>query len=236
MPRTLCKKSRMRPSRCVRNAASPTFKKQVTAAGFQLKGSGWYVTDFRGGNSTGAPAPKPTAVNRAQKPADSGAAAPASTAAALRLLFSCPRTGRARQGVGRRHFFQDFLVMASIRRWLLAGLLVLVPLAITLWVLDWIVGTLDQTLLILPGSWHPDKLLGFHIPGFGVLLTLLIVLLMGAVASNFFGKKLVRWGNSFLSRIPIVRSIYSSVKAGVRHGVLGKRQCLSQGPAGAMAA
>jgi uncharacterized membrane protein len=102
--------------------------------------------------------------------------------------------------------------MASIRRWLLAGLLVLVPLAITLWVLDWIVGTLDQTLLILPGSWHPDKLLGFHIPGFGVLLTLLIVLLMGAVASNFFGKKLVRWGNSFLSRIPIVRSIYSSVK------------------------
>jgi uncharacterized membrane protein len=102
--------------------------------------------------------------------------------------------------------------MASIRRWLLAGLLVLVPLAITLWVLDWIVGTLDQTLLILPGAWHPDKLLGFHIPGFGVLLTLLIVLLMGAIASNFFGKKLVRWGNSFLSRIPIVRSIYSSVK------------------------
>ena len=102
--------------------------------------------------------------------------------------------------------------MNSIRRWLLAGLLVLVPLAITLWVLDWIVGTLDQTLLILPGAWHPDRLLGFHIPGFGVLLTLLIVLLMGAIASNFFGKKLVSWGNSLLHRIPIVRSIYSSVK------------------------
>ena len=102
--------------------------------------------------------------------------------------------------------------MSSIRRWLLAGLLVLVPLAITLWVLDWIVGTLDQTLLILPGAWHPDKLLGFHLPGFGVLLTLVIVLLMGAIASNFFGKKLVSWGNSLLHRIPIVRSIYSSVK------------------------
>ena len=102
--------------------------------------------------------------------------------------------------------------MASIRRWLLAGLLVLVPLAITLAVLNWIVGTLDQTLLILPVAWHPDKLLGFHIPGFGVLLTLVIVLLMGAIASNFFGKRLVQWGNSLLSRIPIVRSIYSSVK------------------------
>ncbi len=102
--------------------------------------------------------------------------------------------------------------MSSIRRWLLAGLLVLVPLAITLGVLNWIVGTLDQTLQILPGSWHPDKLLGFHLPGFGVLLTLLIVLVMGAIASNFFGKRLVQWGNALLSRIPIVRSIYSSVK------------------------
>ena len=102
--------------------------------------------------------------------------------------------------------------MSSIRRWLLAGLLVLVPLVITLAVLNWIVSTLDQTLLILPGAWHPDKLLGFHIPGFGVLLMLVIVLLMGAIASNFFGKRLVQWGNSLLSRIPIVRSIYSSVK------------------------
>lgn len=103
-------------------------------------------------------------------------------------------------------------MMSSIRRWLLAGLLVLVPLAITLAVLDWIVGTLDQTLLILPSGWHPDRLLGFHIPGFGVLLTFGIVLVMGAVASNFLGKKLLWLGNAVLRRIPIVRSIYSSVK------------------------
>lgn len=102
--------------------------------------------------------------------------------------------------------------MTSVRRWLLAGLLVLVPLAITMGVLNWIVATLDQTLLILPQSWHPDRLLGFHIPGFGVLLTLAIVLLMGAITSNFLGKKLVLWGNALLIRIPIVRSIYSSVK------------------------
>ena len=103
-------------------------------------------------------------------------------------------------------------MMSSIRRWLLAGLLVLVPLAITLAVLNWIVTTLDQTLLILPGAWHPDRLLGFHLPGFGVLLTLGIVLLMGAIASNFLGKKLLMLGNALLRRIPIVRSIYSSVK------------------------
>lgn len=103
-------------------------------------------------------------------------------------------------------------MMSSIRRWLLAGLLVLVPVAITLAVLNWIVATLDQTLLILPVAWHPDRLLGFHLPGFGVLLTLGIVLLMGALASNFLGKKLLLVGNALLRRIPIVRSIYSSVK------------------------
>lgn len=103
-------------------------------------------------------------------------------------------------------------MMNSIRRWLLAGLLVLVPLAITLSVLDWIVGTLDQTLLILPSDWHPDRLLGFHLPGFGVLLTFGIVLLMGAMTSNFLGNKLLLLGNAVLRRIPIVRSIYSSVK------------------------
>lgn len=102
--------------------------------------------------------------------------------------------------------------MAAIRRWLLAGLLVLVPLAVTVWLLNWIISTLDQTLEILPGDWHPDKLLGVHIPGFGVLLALAIVLSIGAIATNFLGKKLVSWWDALLSRIPIVRSIYSSVK------------------------
>lgn len=103
-------------------------------------------------------------------------------------------------------------MMAAIRRWLLAGLLVLVPLAITVWVLDWIVGTLDQTLQILPRSWQPDRLIGFHVPGFGVLLAVAIVLLIGAVATNFLGRRLVGWWDALLGRIPIVRSIYSSVK------------------------
>ena len=102
--------------------------------------------------------------------------------------------------------------MPSLRKWLFTGLLVIVPVVITLAVLDWMVGLLDQTLLILPTAWHPDKLLGFHIPGFGLLLALAILLVVGAIASNFAGRKLVEWGDRLVSRIPVVRSIYSSVK------------------------
>ncbi|MBP6405960.1 MAG: DUF502 domain-containing protein [Proteobacteria bacterium] len=102
--------------------------------------------------------------------------------------------------------------MAALRKWLFAGLLVIVPVAITVWVLQWIIGTLDQTLLILPAAWQPDKLLGVHIPGFGVILALAILLAVGAAASNFFGRTLLGWWHNLLGRIPVVRSIYLSVK------------------------
>jgi uncharacterized membrane protein len=102
--------------------------------------------------------------------------------------------------------------MAAFRKWLVAGLLVIVPVAITIAVLQWIIGTLDRTLAILPEAWQPDRLIGVHIPGFGVLLTLAILLIVGGLATNFMGKKLVSWGDTLVSRIPVVRSIYSSVK------------------------
>src|SRR5215470_9352299 len=98
--------------------------------------------------------------------------------------------------------------MAALRKWLLAGLLVIVPVAITAAVLRWIIDTLDQTLLILPEAWQPDRLIGLHIPGFGVLLTLAILLSVGAIASNFVGKRLVNFGDRIVSRIPVVRGIY----------------------------
>lgn len=102
--------------------------------------------------------------------------------------------------------------MHALRKWLLAGLLVIVPVAITVAVLRWVIDTLDQTLQILPAAWQPDRLIGVHIPGFGVLLTLAILLIVGAAASNFIGKKLVKLGDRVVNRIPVVRGIYSSVK------------------------
>lgn len=102
-------------------------------------------------------------------------------------------------------------MMASVRKWILSGLLVIVPLAITVWVLQWVLSTLDQTLLILPKSWR-EPLLATNIPGLGALLALGTLLVVGAVASNFVGRKLVGWWDNLLHRIPIVRSIYSGVK------------------------
>jgi uncharacterized membrane protein len=102
--------------------------------------------------------------------------------------------------------------VASIRKWLLAGLLVLAPLSITLWVLQWVVSTLDQTLNILPAAWRPEQWLGMRIPGLGVLFALGVVLSIGALASNIVGKQLIHWWHALLHRIPVVRPIYSGVK------------------------
>ncbi len=102
--------------------------------------------------------------------------------------------------------------MAPLRKWLFAGLLVVLPVAITVWVVQWIIGTLDQTLLILPVDWHPDRLFGVHIPGLGVLLALGILLLVGAITSNFIGRRLLALNDRILNRIPVVRSIYSGDK------------------------
>lgn len=108
--------------------------------------------------------------------------------------------------------------MNALRRWLLSGLLVIVPLAVTLGVLNWIIGLLDQTLWLLPASWQDwlnaqGEFTGsYRIRGVGVVLTLVILLTVGAVASNFVGKRLIGWGDALVRRIPVVRSIYSSVK------------------------
>lgn len=101
--------------------------------------------------------------------------------------------------------------MLAIRKWLLSGLLVIVPLVITLGVLNWIIGTLDQTLWLLPEDWQ-KWLFDHKVRGLGVLLTFAILLVVGAVASNFVGKRLLGWGDAVVRRIPVVRSIYSSVK------------------------
>lgn len=99
-----------------------------------------------------------------------------------------------------------------MRKYFITGLLILVPLAITLWVLNLIIGTMDQSLLLLPERWQPRNLFGFHIPGLGSILTLLIIFLTGLATRNFIGNQVVIVWEKILTRIPVVNSIYSSVK------------------------
>lgn len=104
----------------------------------------------------------------------------------------------------------DFVT--PLRKYFITGLLIWIPLVITIWVLTVIVGTMDQSLRVLPRAIHPETLLGFNIPGVGALLTLLVVFLTGLVTANIIGQRLIRFWEALLARIPVVKSIYYSVK------------------------
>ena len=102
--------------------------------------------------------------------------------------------------------------LEALKRYLIAGLLVWIPLGMTIWVLQILLSLLDQSLLLVPPSLRPEALFGFGIPGLGALLSFAILLLTGVVAANFFGARLIAIWESILGRIPVVKSIYSSVK------------------------
>ncbi len=101
---------------------------------------------------------------------------------------------------------------ANMKKYFITGLLVLVPLFITVWVLSFLIHTMDQSLLLLPEAWQPKKLFGFNVPGLGALLTLGIIFGAGLVATNIFGQHLIELWESLLARVPVVKTIYSSVK------------------------
>jgi len=99
-----------------------------------------------------------------------------------------------------------------MKKYLITGLLIWIPLVITLWVLKLVVDVLDQTLLLLPLEFRTENWLGLHVPGMGAVMTLVIVFLTGLFATNLLGARLVHWWHVILHRIPVVNSIYSSVK------------------------
>lgn len=99
-----------------------------------------------------------------------------------------------------------------MKKYFITGLLVLVPLFITVWVISGLVGMMDQSLLLLPETWRPKAQLGLDIPGMGAILTLLIIFVTGVIATNFFGKRLILVWEALLARVPVVKSIYASVK------------------------
>lgn len=108
----------------------------------------------------------------------------------------------------------------SIRSYLLAGLVVWLPILATIVILRFIIDLLDQTMALLPTAYQPETLLGFHVPGLGVLLSLILLLVTGIIATNFLGQRLVSWSESILERIPLVRSIYNAAKQ-VINAILG---------------
>lgn len=99
-----------------------------------------------------------------------------------------------------------------MKKYLITGLLIWIPLVITIWVLKLVVDTLDQSLLLLPQEFRTEAWLGIHIPGMGVIMTLVIVFLTGLFATNLIGARLVQLWHFVLNRIPVVSSVYSSVK------------------------
>ncbi|MFV1983189.1 MAG: DUF502 domain-containing protein [Thiohalomonadales bacterium] len=103
-------------------------------------------------------------------------------------------------------------MLSFFRRSIIAGLLVWVPLGVTVFVIRFLVGIMDKTLVLIPKQYQPDTLIGFHIPGLGVVLSILVVFFTGVIIANLFGKQIVTIVESMLSRIPLVRSIYAGVK------------------------
>jgi uncharacterized membrane protein len=103
-------------------------------------------------------------------------------------------------------------IKMTLKGYLVTGLLLWLPLAITLWVLNLIVGSLDLTLNLLPKAWRPEHLLGFRIPGLGVVFAVLVLLGTGMLTANVLGQRLLNFWHGVVSRTPVVKSIYNSVK------------------------
>lgn len=103
-------------------------------------------------------------------------------------------------------------MMSYIRRYFISGLLVWLPILVTVFVVKFLVDLLDKILLLLPVAYRPDALIGFHIPGIGVLIILVIIFMTGAFAANILGRQFVALWDAIIGRIPLVRTIYTGVK------------------------
>ena len=101
----------------------------------------------------------------------------------------------------------------NLRRYLVAGVLVWLPILATVWVVSFILQLMDLTLKVLPPAYRPEALVGFSLPGIGAVFALIVLLLTGILVTNLIGRRLVIWGEELLNRIPVVRSVYGGVKS-----------------------
>ncbi len=102
--------------------------------------------------------------------------------------------------------------MGMIRKYLIAGLLIWIPIMVTVWVVRFVGRILDQSLLLLPPSWRPEALFGTYVPGVGIVLSLLLLLLTGVLVRNLFGRQIVTGAENLIRRIPVVGPVYSGAK------------------------
>jgi uncharacterized membrane protein len=100
-----------------------------------------------------------------------------------------------------------------LRRYLVAGVLVWLPILATVWVLSVMLHLMDRTLVLVPPAWRPERLVGFQIPGVGLLFALVLLLLTGLLVTNLMGRRLIVWGEDLVNRIPVVRTVYGGVKS-----------------------
>lgn len=110
-------------------------------------------------------------------------------------------------------------MFSKLRKFIISGLLIWVPLGITILVIKLLVDLMDRTILLLPHAWRPEALVGFDIPGLGIIISITVIFVTGFFLTNFAGRRLISFWESILDRIPFVRSIYSAVKQ-VTHTVL----------------
>ncbi len=101
----------------------------------------------------------------------------------------------------------------SLRRYLVAGVLVWLPILACIWVISFIVNLMDGTLLLLPERYRPERIVGFPLPGLGILFALLVLLITGLLVTNLIGRRLVQYWDGLMRRIPLVRSIHGGVKS-----------------------
>jgi len=102
--------------------------------------------------------------------------------------------------------------MKRLRRYIVAGILVWLPIGVTIFLVRILIGLLDRTMVLIPQRYQPEEYLGFAIPGLGIVLTILLLLITGVLAANIVGRSMVGLWESMLERIPVVRSVYSAAK------------------------
>jgi uncharacterized membrane protein len=102
---------------------------------------------------------------------------------------------------------------ASLRRYLIAGVLVWLPVLATVWVLGFIIDLMDRTLWLLPDAVRPKQLFGFDIPGLGIVFAFIVLVLTGLMVTNLIGRQIVDWWEELMQRIPLVRSVYGGVRS-----------------------